>query len=431
MHFVRGKRTVFGRCQEYLKGLFHECKSNIERISERVPDSDYQNLHHFISHSAWDGLGVMDEVARQTALSFALLPVGQRGLLLDESGWEKSGNKSVGVSRQYIGNVGKITNAQVGVFAALSQGEYVGLVGSRLFLPQEWASDAERCEAAGVPQSARVYRTKPELAVEILRVLPRQVSFDWVGGDTVYGNSVTLRRFLVGQQRPFVMDVGQGLGIYLCDPEPFVPLKKSRAAGRTPSRFASPQTPVPLKNLLGTISKERWQTLEHRRGTKGPLKREAVLMDAWVWSPQHGQGAEAVQLLISRELDGSEVKFSLCWQPEQKMELPTALQRQMQRYWVERAFQDVKEQLGMHQYQVRSYMAWYHHIALCMMALHFILHTRIEQKEELPLLSAPDVKLILAKKLQNKLNNPEGLIKAIFKRHAQRLADKLRYCLRI
>ena len=113
------------------------------------------------------------------------------------------------------------------------------------------------------------------------------------------------------------------------------------------------------------------------------------------------------------------------------MELLTALQRQMQPYWVERAFQDVKEQLGMHQYQVRSYMAWYHHIALCMMALLFILHTPIEQKEELPLLSAPEVKLIMAKKLQNKLNHPDGLLAEIFKRQAQRLTDKLRHYLRI
>ncbi|MEQ1744820.1 MAG: transposase [Saprospiraceae bacterium] len=78
-----------------MKGLFHECKSNIERMAERIPDSDYQNLHHFISHSAWDGFGVMGEVARQTAASFGLLPSGPRGLLLDESGWEKSGDKSV------------------------------------------------------------------------------------------------------------------------------------------------------------------------------------------------------------------------------------------------------------------------------------------------------------------------------------------------
>jgi SRSO17 transposase len=433
MHFVRGRRSVFGHCQEYLKGLFHECKSNIERMSERIPGSNYQNLHHFISHSSWDGLAVMGEVARQTAKSFALLPASRQGLLLDESGWEKSGVESVGVSRQYIGNVGKVTNAQVGVFAALVQGEYVGLVSSRLFLPSEWTKDAARCAAAGVPPEARVHRTKPELAVEMLKTLPSELAFDWVGGDSVYGNSPVLRQFLVAQKLAFVLDVGHTLGVYLSDPQAFVP-EKQTSKGRKPSRFVSEQKPVSLQQLLHSIPGEQWQKLEYRKGAKGPLCREAVVVDAWIWSAEDGAQSEALQVLISRELDGSQVKFSLCWQPGQgveKLELPTALYQQMQRYWVERAFQDVKEQLGMHQYQVRSYMAWYHHVALTMMALHFILHTRIEQKNEIPLLSCPDVKLLLAKKLKNNLDNPLDCLQAMLKRHQQRLTDKIRYYIRI
>jgi len=423
---------VLCRCQEYLKGLFHECKSNIERMSERIPDSEYQNLHHFISHSTWDGLAVMGEVARQTAGSFELLPACRRGLLLDESGWEKSGRESVGVSRQYIGNVGKVANGQVGVFAALVQGEYVGLVSSRLFLPSEWTNDAARCAKVGVPEAAQVYRTKPELAVEMLQTLPREVSFDWVGGDSVYGNSPELRRSLAGQNLAFVLDVGQTLGVYLADPQAFVP-EKTTPQGRAPSRFVTQHKPIGLQKLLPTLEKERWQQIKYRQGAKGWLCREALLLDVWVWSAQNGEQSEALQLLISRELDGSEVKFSLCWQPpsEQKLDLETALYQQMQRYWVERAFQDVKEQLGMHQYQVRSYRAWYHHIALTMMALHFILHNRIEQKDETPMLSCPDVKLIIAKNLHNKLDNPLLLAKAILKRNAQRLADKARYYLRL
>ncbi|MBK8924148.1 MAG: hypothetical protein IPM81_22115 [Saprospirales bacterium] len=107
--------------------------------------------------------------------------------------------------------------------------------------------------------------------------------------------------------------------------------------------------------------------------------------------------------------------------------MPNALYRQMQRYWVERAFQDVKEQLGLHQYQVRSWVAWYHHVALTMMALHYIIHTRIEQQDELPLLSCSDVKVILAKTLSNKLNSTAGLNQAIRQRHRQRQADMDRY----
>ena len=100
--------------------------------------------------------------------------------------------------------------------------------------------------------------------------------------------------------------------------------------------------------------------------------------------------------------------------------------RQMQRYWVERAFQEIKEQLGMAQYQVRSWRAWHHHIALTMMALHFILETQIQAREALPLLSCADVKLMLARILKNKLDEPDGLSQAIEFRHRQRQSDIVR-----
>lgn len=421
-----GTKNNVRHCEEYLKGLFHDCKSNIERMQERIPDSDYQNLQHFISHSPWDWRGVMGEVSRQMAASFALLPESPCGLVLDESGWEKSGKKSVGVARQYIGNVGKISNGQVGVFAALSKADKVGLVGGRLYLPKEWTSDPQRCNEAKIPRDEQHYRTKPELAIELIKDLVGNVNYDWVGGDALYGNSPTLRSFLQQQGKSFVLDVGEGLGVYLNDPKPYLPVKEE-GRGRTPTRYKSDQRPIVLKNLHNTIPDEQWQPITYRKGTKGPLKRQAVVLNAWVWDTDHEDKAESLQLLISKELDGSEIKFSLCFHPNEPITLQNLLYRQMQRYWVERAFQDVKEQLGLHQYQVRSWVAWYHHVALTMMALHYIVHTQIEQIDILPLLSCPDVKLILAKTLANKLDSPSGLTNAIRQRHRQRQADMDRY----
>ncbi len=117
--------------QQYINGLFHACRSNVERMNERLPDSSYDALHHFSSVSDWDGLAVMDEVARRVQATPSGVG-GEQGLLLDECGWEKAGTKSVGVGRQYIGQVGKISNGQVGVFAVLSRGVSAGLVGGQL-----------------------------------------------------------------------------------------------------------------------------------------------------------------------------------------------------------------------------------------------------------------------------------------------------------
>ena len=187
-------------CQQYVKGLFHACRSNVERMNERLPDSSYDALHHFISESTWDGQLVMDEVARrvQATLAEVVGEEGEQGLLLDECGWEKAGHKSVGVGRQYIGQVGKISNGQVGVFAVLSRGASAGLVGGQLYLPAAWCTDAARCARARVPAAARAYRSKPELAAALVDHVLGQglVRADWVGGDAAYGNSPALRQAL-------------------------------------------------------------------------------------------------------------------------------------------------------------------------------------------------------------------------------------------
>lgn len=390
---------------------------------ERIPDSNYQQLQHFISESGWDGKAVMREVARKTNQSLASLK-GEQGLILDESGNEKAGEKSVGVARQYIGNVGKVCNAQVGVYAGLSRGDKISLAGVKLYLPKEWTQDKKRCEKAGIPQPDQKYRTKPELGLEIIKELEGEIEYDWIGGDSVYGNSVDLRQSLRELGKAFVMDVGEELQVCLEKPLPYVP-KSSGGRGRNRSRLVIDQEKISLKNLIKQIPAKEWTRIKYREGTKGVLVREAVLKKVWIWK----KGAEEIEesaVLISRKLDGSEVKHSLCYEPKEELSVEASLYRQMQRYWIERAFQEIKEQIGLHQYQVRGWRAWEHHIALTMMALHFILETQIENAGNLPLMSCGDVKLMLGNILRNKLDEPEILMQTIHRRHKVRQNDILR-----
>jgi SRSO17 transposase len=422
--FQCGRKNNVRRCSEYLQGLFHECKSNIERMTERIIESNYQQLHHFISHSEWSAEAVMQEVARKTAISLSGLS-GSIGLLLDESGNEKAGTKSVGVARQYIGNVGKVCNAQVGVFVALVRETRVGLVAGKLYLPKEWTADRQRMAAGGIPEGEQSYRSKPKLAVELIEQLPSEVEYDWIGGDTVYGNSPDLRRKLKLLDKAFVLDVGERLKVYLRDPQPFVPPVRGGGRGRKPTGLVSAEPAIELRQLALEIEAARWQTIEYRSGSKEPLVRQATRLPVFIWNDQ-SEAVEAVQLLISRKLDESEIKYAVCDEQSENLPLEEVLFRQMQRYWVERGFQEIKDQLGMAQYQVRSWMAWHHHIALTMMALHFILETQIREKEALPLLSCSDVKLMLGRILKNKLDEPEGLSRAIEWRHKQRQLDIIR-----
>lgn len=164
--FKTSNSNQFGKAEQYICGLFQAKRSNIERMSEVVVDCDYYQIQHFISESPWDAHGVMDEVARQSSELFS--EFGDVYLLIDESAHTKKGNKSVGVSRQYSGQLGKVDNCQMAVYAALSAGKYYSLIDARLFLTEQWASDKQRCKQAGIPEDKIRFKTKLELALEMI-----------------------------------------------------------------------------------------------------------------------------------------------------------------------------------------------------------------------------------------------------------------------
>ena len=392
-------------------------------MQERIPNSNYEQLQHFISESGWSAEEVIKEVGRQTARSLAGLK-GEKGLIIDESGNEKAGHKSVGVGHQYIGNMGKTCNAQNGVYLALCREARVSLVGGRLYLPESWTSDKKRCEAAKVPKQEQKYRTKPEIAWKLIEGLPKEVEYEWVGGDAVYGNSGELRKKLRESGRSYVLDVTSEMKVYETNPNPYLPIKKGNK-GRHPTRLESAEKSISLKDLIKTIADEEWARIEYWEGTKGRLAKEAVLKKVWVWKKGREEVEEA-ELLISRREKEEEEKFSLCWEAEGGLSVETAVFRQTQRYWIERSFQEIKEQLGHHQYQVRSWVAWHHHIALTMMALHFILETQLENTEALPIMSCGDVKLLMSKILKNKLDDYKCLLETIYKRNQIRRLDIIR-----
>ncbi len=303
------------------------------------------------------------------------------------------------------------------------RGDKISLVGAKLYLPRSWTKDKKRCEKAGIPKEERNYRTKPELGLAIIKELEGVVEYDWVGGDSIYGNSPELRQSLRELGKAYVMDVGEELAVCVEKPQPYVP--KSSGRGRNRSRLVIAEGKISLKKLIGEIGASEWQRIEYREGTKGRLVREAVLKKVWIWKKGTTE-IEETEVLISRKLDKTEVKYSLCDEPQGELSVEVALFRQMQRYWIERGFQEIKEQIGLHQYQVRGWKAWHHHIALTMMALHFILETQIENAENLPLMSCGDVKLMLGNILKNKLDEPEILMETIHQRHKVRRDDILR-----
>jgi SRSO17 transposase len=159
--FRSGNHHVAATARQYLFDLMQAEKRNMERMAEAVPNSDEQVLQNFLTHSAWDYRGVMEQVAIN-ANHCVGSEVGA-GLYVDESAFQKKGEKSVGVARQWNGRLGKQDNCQVGVFGALGRADRVSLIDARLYLPEEWTKDRRRCEEADIPEAHRVHKTKIEL----------------------------------------------------------------------------------------------------------------------------------------------------------------------------------------------------------------------------------------------------------------------------
>jgi SRSO17 transposase len=394
--FVTRTRASGGQARIYLRGLMQARRRNIERIRDAVPESDEQALHHFISNSPWDERPVLDQVARDA--NALLGGTDESFLLIDESGFPKKGRDSVGVGRQWCGRLGKVDNCQTAVFASLGKGSVATLIDTALFLPKEWTHDRRRMAEAGVPEAAQTYRTKHELALDLIeRALNNGVQFSWIGFDGFYGDNGQLLRMIDGTGLTFLGDVHCDQYIWTTDPTVDQSVKPMRADAWVASQSA-----------------DAWRRIPMRQGTKGPMDVEVLHGQVWLY--QHGdEQAHRWHLIVTRQ--PNRLKYSLS-----NAASDTPVERlaymQGQRYFVERALEDAKQQGGLGEYQVRGWRGWHHHVALVMMAMLFLTRERLEIGE--PVLTAADVQMMLVHYLPRRHRTPEDLIDLLRRRFARR-----------
>jgi len=391
-------------------------------MCERVADSQYHQIQHFISESPWQWRPAFDSVAKGT--SDAMEGMGKVGLLIDESSHLKKGKKSVGVARQYCGTIGKVDNGQVAVYGGLSTQNYYGLIDAALYLPEEWTEDAGRCEKAGIPKNFRTYKTKPELAVEIVRRQKENgVKFDFVGADGLYGNAPHFLGSLDEMRLLFVVEIHSNERVYEQPPLISVPEAKD-GRGRKPSAYKCDGQSVEVRKLIETIPEEGWEEVVVRQGTKGPLRCMTHVRKVYTW--EKGAASCCERLLLMRKtntMNGVEVKYAFSNAAEDEYTNTELAQMQSQRYFVERSFQDAKQEMGMSQYQVRGWLAWHHHIALVMLSLEFVLTEKMVFKNEHPLLTSYDIREVFIKLYTQKGATFDELMAQMKHRHAQRLVD--------
>ena len=337
------------RAIAYLAGLLSPVeRKNSWQLAEITGDTTPYGFQHLLGRADWDPDALRDHL-RSYITDYLAEPdaVG----VLDETGFLKKGTHSAGVARQYSGTAGRIENCQIGVFLAYATSRAQTLLDRELYLPAEWTTDRARAQAAGIPQE-RTFATKPALAVQMLeRTRTAGVILAWVTGDCIYGDSRTLRGWLEKHMQAYVFAV----------------------SGK--ERVWRAQRQQSVKALLAEAPSEGWERLSAGSGSKGPRWYDWLRLE--LNAPR--QVSWKRWLVVRRSCsDPTKVTAYVAFAPAE-----TTLAEQVRvagtRWTVEESIQTAKGEVGLDQYEVRSWTGWYRHITLAMWAQAFLSIVRAER----------------------------------------------------
>lgn len=337
------------RAIAYLAGLLSPVeRKNSWQLAEISGDTTPYGFQHLLGRADWDAATLRD--CLHTYVTDYLADPDAVGVL-DETGFLKKGTHSAGVARQYSGTAGRIENCQIGVFLAYATSRGQTLLDRELYLPAAWTADRPRCEAAGIPQ-ARQFATKPALAVQMLeRTRKAGVILAWVTGDCIYGDSRTLRRWLETQRQPYVLAV----------------------SGK--ERVWKAQRQQSVKAILAELPREGWARLSAGAGSKGPRWYDWLRLE--LHAPRQ-QGWKRWLVVRRSCTTPAEVTAYVVFAPAEKT-LAVQVRVAGMRWTVEESIQTAKGEVGLDQYEVRSWTGWYRHITLAMWAQAFLSVVRAER----------------------------------------------------
>ena len=373
-------------------------ESNMERMEEEVPDSEYRAYQHFLSNSNWDYKGLQTSLAIDISDTLdAQKKVNKKptGYIIDESSHLKKGKESVGVSRQYAGVIGKVDNCQVGVYVSLVNTVNACIVNERLFLPKSWTENKVRCDKTEIPKEYQQYKTKPELALDMIKEdIGRGVKFDWIGGDGLYGHNTELCKGIDKLGKFFVMDVHRDERVFQSEPSFSIPTK-TKTRGRKPTRLKADKQDVRLDELYKNLTAEQWRLESIRDTVKGRLELYVYKTNVWIWDSKSEKATRRTLIITKTNESKPKVKYSFSNGEIEQYTYKEYAYFVAQRYWVERTFDNAKNELGMSGYQARKWKSWHHHHSLVMLTALFIIKQQLDNQEYVPLLSFKDTRLLL------------------------------------
>jgi SRSO17 transposase len=355
------RREQRDHAQTYLAGLLSDVRrKNVESIAYRE-DQDRHGLQWFVGFSRWDWRPLQEELVRQVGDE---LGEADGVLVFDPSGFPKKGAHSVGVARQWIGRLGKVENGQVGVYLGYVSRKEHALVDTRLFLPKEWAGNKERRKACGVPRAIR-YRTRHQLALEMLRADGALLPHAWIAGDDEMGRSTSFRKDLHALGESYLLAVPADTNVRDLESAP-PPWKGHGAKPKPPFRR--------VDRWAASLPETAWTTMEVRDGEKGPLSVEMVTTRVVARTQHRRAGSTEELLMVTRcpdENGQTKHDYYLSNAPPDTP-LPELARVAKAEHRIEECIQRGKSEAGLADYEVRTWVGWHHHQVLSLMAVWFL-----------------------------------------------------------
>jgi SRSO17 transposase len=383
--YVQGLVSVIGHADrarplwDYCVGLVLPCeRKSVEPIAAvTAPDrvsAQHQSLLHFVNQAPWSDANVMAKVREM------VLPQIERhgpieAWIIDDTGIPKKGRHSVGVGRQYCGQVGKADNCQVAVSLSIANHHASLPVAHRLYLPKEWAQDGGRRRKAGVPKEIG-FKTKPEIALEQLRWacaagLPRGVLLM----DPAYGNDALLRSSATALGLSYVAGIQSNVLAWVPGSKPQVPLKRPKHG-----RERNPDL-VSVKEVALGLPARAWRTIRWREGTNDWLSSRFARLRVHL-GHRHQRAGDCTEewLLIERpEGEKEPTKYWLSTLA-QDITFRAMVDIAKMRWRIERDYQELKQEVGLGHYEGRGWRGFHHHATLCIAAYGFL----IPEQETIP-----------------------------------------------
>jgi SRSO17 transposase len=368
-------------CDAYLRGLLLDGhRKSAEPMAARLKaieqgDEDYeQALQQFLSQSPWDEQAVLDGLQAWIGRQF-----GTDGLLIiDDTGFPKQGEHSVGVARQYTGTLGKVANCQVAVTLQFATASQVLALDAQLYLPEVWTGDGDRLAKAGVP-GAVGYRPKWQMALAMLRRARANGLRGVVLADSLFGTVTAFREQLDRDGRTYCVGIDSTLKVIAADAD-LGPVPPHSGTGRPPTR------PATVRAGATSPSVKEWaagragdfRTVTWREGSKGSMTGRFA---AWRVRPAHKLSAgreplAACWLLVEwPEGEAQPAKYFFSNLPP-RTSLKRLIDTAKSRWWVEHSYRELKDELGLDHFEGRSWRGWNHHVVLVLMAYAFLQDVR-------------------------------------------------------